>query len=62
MDLVDSCTKCSRHFSSAVPAIFCDICKKMATLKMFKIDWFSVCCIVFSMPYFCHACFRLLAC
>ena len=55
--MVDSCRKCSRVFGSAVPAIFCDICKKWLYLKCSNLtdSQFDTLCSS-SMPYFCHMC------
>jgi len=57
MDLVDSCRKCSRRFSSAVLAIFCDICKKWLHLKCSNLTDSQIDVLSSSsMPYFCHMC------
>jgi len=55
MDLVDSCRKSSRRFSSAVPAIFCDICKRWLQLKCSNVtdSQFSVLSSS-STPSVCH--------
>ena len=57
MDLVDFCRKCSRHSSSAVLAIFYDICKKWLHLNCSNLtDSQFDALSSSSMSYFCHMC------
>jgi len=55
--LVNSCRECRRRFSSTVPAIFCDICKKWLHLKCSNLTDSQFAALPSSsMPYFCHMC------
>jgi len=57
MDLVDSCRKYSKRISSAVPAIFCDICKKWVHLKCSNLSVSQFAALSSSSTlYFCHMC------